>query len=167
MIDTLKRLLPRAQERIPALAELMPPDGYVLVTLHRPSNVDEPETLREIMRALLKISQNVPVIFTVHPRTTPRFQSQARLVITDSGGVQEETTYLGVPCLTVRPNTERPVTIELGTNRLVASTCQSIVEASAPVLANGMQRGAGKGDRPELWDGISSQRIVSVLREVL
>lgn len=194
MIDTLKRLLPRAQERIPALAELMPPDGYVLVTLHRPSNVDEPETLHEIMRALLKIGQNVPVVFPVHPRTTARlqsldlnlekeanlhlieplsyldflaFQSQARLVITDSGGVQEETTYLGIPCLTVRPNTERPVTIELGTNRLVASTCQSIVEASTPILADGRQRTAGEGNRPELWDGISSQRIVSVLREVL
>ena len=140
MIDTLVRLLPKAAAALPARL----PDAYALVTLHRPSNVDEPPMLQEILRVLDEISHELPVIFPIHPRTAQRIaqlgfhpgenfqfwepqsylqflalQQKATVVITDSGGIQEETTFLGVPCLTVRDSTERPVTVEVGTNILV------------------------------------------------
>ncbi|MBN2550119.1 MAG: UDP-N-acetylglucosamine 2-epimerase (non-hydrolyzing) [Anaerolineales bacterium] len=183
MIDTLVSLLPQAQAR-PILADLGLQKGqYVLVTLHRPVNVDHPEVLREILAALDEISQDIPVIFPVHPRTREtlnqhglasariRFlQPQGYLdflaltdaagaVITDSGGIQEETTYLGVPCLTVRTTTERPVTVTLGTNRLVASERQAILDSFSGVSLG--QRGGGK--IPELWDGHAAERIVEVM----
>jgi UDP-N-acetylglucosamine 2-epimerase (non-hydrolysing) len=155
MIDTLVHLLPKAEERWPGLQECYDLQRYVLVTLHRPSNVDAPNTLRGIVAALEEVSQEIPVLFPVHPRTRQRIaefglQSQetnlhlldpfsyldflalqvhADLVLTDSGGIQEETTYLGVPCLTARPNTERPVTVTLGTNQLVESECQALINA--------------------------------------
>ena len=145
MIDTLIRLLPEA-ERAWDNERLRPWQAvpYTLVTLHRPANVDDPAMLRALMAALGEIAQRTPILFPVHPRTRQRLadfnipvdadihladplsyleflalQTRAALVITDSGGVQEETTYLGVPCLTVRDNTERPVTVALGTNILV------------------------------------------------
>ena len=183
MIDTLVSLLPRALER-PALEEQeLTRGGYVLVTLHRPSNVDQPETLGEILYALEEIAERCPVVFPVHPRTRKNIQQfglhsgkirlleplgyldflrlthSAGLVLTDSGGIQEETTYLGVPCLTLRPNTERPVTITLGTNRLVASRCQAILEAFEGVTLG--ER--GKGQIPELWDGHTAERIVQIM----
>lgn len=140
MIDTLVRLLPKAEARWPGLQARFGLERYVLVTLHRPSNVDDPTTLSEIMAALSDISRQITVIFPMHPRTRQRvasldialpvdglmlieplgyldflvLEAHASLVLTDSGGVQEETTYLGVPCLTARPNTERPVTIKSG-----------------------------------------------------
>ena len=214
MIDTLVRLLPKAENR-PILAELglierrstgegkqvskgeftsapphpNTPAQYVLVTLHRPSNVDQPETLREILLALNDIAQEVSVIFPAHPRTRQRvaefglghldfgfrlleplgyldflaLMRCAALVITDSGGIQEETTYLGVPCLTVRPNTERPVTLEMGTNRLVASERRALVEASHEVL-NGLQ--STVHGQIDLWDGQAVERIVGVFMEL-
>ena len=158
----------------------------MLVTLHRPSNVDEPETLREILLALNDIAQEVPVIFPVHPRTRRRMEDgeggkvegsnliileplgcldflalmkDAALVLTDSGGIQEETTYLGVPCLTARPNTERPITVTTGTNRLVESNRKALV-AAARVALNGKWK---NGAVPELWDGQAARRIVKVL----
>ena len=151
--------------------------------------VDEPETLREILLALNDIAQEVPVIFPVHPRTRQRIDGLGfshwllgfrlldplgyldflalmknwALVLTDSGGIQEETTYLGVPCLTARANTERPVTITRGTNQLVASTRLAIVQAARNVLNH--QPRHGTLDRPELWDGHAAERIVAVLRK--
>jgi len=184
MIDTLVRLLPVAAKR-PVLAELGLTEGtYVLVTLHRPSNVDERESLIEILRALAEISQTRPVIFPLHPRTRERIRefglkpapgirmlepqgyldflalTQASgLVLTDSGGIQEETTYLGIPCLTLRANTERPVTVELGTNRLVNSEKSAILEA---VRQTGENR-SKPFSRPPLWDGRAANRIVELM----
>ena len=190
MIDTLVRLLPRAETLWPMLQERFALTSYVLVTLHRPSNVDTPETLAEILTALDEIGQMVRVLFPVHPRTRRRIaesglrfnphhvqlaeplgymefltlQAHASLVLTDSGGIQEETTYLGVPCLTARANTERPVTITDGTNQLVASTRQALVTAAARVLDNPSL--AARAHRPALWDGRAAERIAAILSEV-
>ena len=192
MIDTLVRLLPKAEARWPGLRERLGLDGrYVLVTLHRPSNVDDLATLREIMTALMEISREVPVVFPVHPRTRQRIaalglagpqsaianltfleplgyldflalEAHAGLVLTDSGGVQEETTYLGVPCLTARPNTERPVTITQGTNRLVASAAAELRIAAQAALAEPTMRDVS---RPERWDGNAAGRIALAFLE--
>ncbi len=186
MIDTLVRLLPKAEARWPGLQERFGLERYVLVTLHRPSNVDDLATLNEIMTALIEIGRQIPVIFPVHPRTRQRIASldlgqsterlilvepmgyldflaleaHASLVLTDSGGVQEETTYLGVPCLTARSNTERPVTIRQGTNRLVASRAADLVKAAQEALAMG---GATAAVKLELWDGYAAARVTARL----
>jgi UDP-N-acetylglucosamine 2-epimerase (non-hydrolysing) len=189
MIDTLVRLLPKAEIRWPSLREQYHLDRYILVTLHRPSNVDEPDTLAEIMAALTEISQQIPVLFPIHPRTRTQIsafninynndyliltepfgyldflalQAHTSLVLTDSGGIQEETTYLGIPCLTARPNTERPVTVTHGTNRLVASRRDNLIDATWDVLkTSGPCKSA-----PELWDGMTANRIVRVFQENL
>ena len=164
---------------------------YCFVTIHRPSNVDSPTRLAEVLDMLGKVAKRTDVVFPVHPRTRDRIQSagladslagmgiitiepvgyvdslalmaNARLVITDSGGIQEETTYLGVPCLTLRKETERPVTVELGTNLLVNRDCEAILNAAFEVL-DGRECG---GEIPPLWDGKAGQRIVQVLRDNL
>jgi UDP-N-acetylglucosamine 2-epimerase (non-hydrolysing) len=185
MIDTLLHLLPQAEQRWPRLQAQYQADEYLLVTLHRPANVDEPEPLAEIMAALEAASRWLPVLFPVHPRTRKALieyglgvksealhlieplgyldflalQSHARLVLTDSGGIQEETTFLGVPCLTARPNTERPVTIEKGTNRLVASERRALVAAIEARLLEPQ----AMPEPPELWDGEAAGRIAAVL----
>ncbi len=184
MIDTLVRLLPKA--RMPA--DVSPVDRYALVTLHRPSNVDELDKLQDILDALEQISRQCRILFPVHPRTRQRMkqirripcdsnrfvvleplgyleclalQKNATVVITDSGGMQEETTYLGVPCLTLRENTERPVTVEVGTNTLLGSNLRQLVAEVERVLA-----GRGKtGSIPDLWDGHASERIVDLVME--
>lgn len=193
MIDSLIRLLPKAKER-PILRELglagdgKPPLRYVLATLHRPGNVDDPGKLAEILAALSDIGREAPVIMPVHPRTRQRMSeggtalsparvrlldplgyldflaltADASLVITDSGGVQEETTYLGVPCLTARPNTERPITITHGTNRLVSSTREALVGAALDALGKATD-GSRKASPPALWDGAAARRIADVL----
>jgi UDP-N-acetylglucosamine 2-epimerase (non-hydrolysing) len=162
------------------------PESYALVTLHRPSNVDDPQALAAIMRALDQISRDLPVVFPVHPRTRQRLvdlgfaaagdrldiveplpyleflalQNHARLVITDSGGVQEETTFLGVPCFTVRQNTERPVTVTLGTNTLVGTDVERLRGEVRRVL-----RGEGKqGQMIPYWDGRAAGRIVAAIK---
>jgi len=183
MIDTLIRLLPETE---PRRSPSMPaPKSYGLVTLHRPANVDAPEMLVKIMGTLDEISRRLPLIFPIHPRTRQNLQNigfapsqasftlidplsyldfltlqrHARLVITDSGGVQEETTYLGVPCLTMRPNTERPVTVELGTNILVGADGARLKTEVARILAE-----EGKpGTVPPLWDGNAGERIAAVI----
>lgn len=190
MIDTLVRLLPRAEERTSSLLErLAIPDRYALATLHRPGNVDDPESLAQILAGLAATARELdaPVVFPVHPRTRGRIAefgledavgagtrlldplgyidflaltAGAELVITDSGGVQEETTYLGIPCLTVRPNTERPVTIAEGTNRLVDARADAIVDAARDALSGDRTPG-----RPALWDGRTAARIADVLLE--
>ncbi len=157
--------------------------GYGFVTLHRPSNVDDEAQLRGVIEVLFDIARDIPLLFAVHPRTKAKIVTaglarlfedgrllatpplsylrslglmrEARFVITDSGGMQEETTALGVPCLTVRDNTERPITIEEGTNTLVGSSPRALREAAAEVLANGGKRGRV----PEFWDGKAAERI--------
>jgi UDP-N-acetylglucosamine 2-epimerase (non-hydrolysing) len=189
MIDTLVRLQPQAEARWPTLQERFNLGKYVLVTLHRPANVDEPGTLSKIMAALETISSDTPVLFPMHPRTrnalskhdllptSPNLrivepvgyldflalQQRARLVLTDSGGVQEETTFLGVPCLTVRPNTERPVTISQGTNKLVAAETEAIVVASGKRL----KEQPARKDPPEMWDGKAAERIADVFLNLM
>jgi UDP-N-acetylglucosamine 2-epimerase (non-hydrolysing) len=188
MIDTLIHLLPKAELKFNRLSNLSKNDRYILVTLHRPSNVDDPATLKEIMTALEKISIEIRVLFPVHPRTKERLlefgmepknpqlvileplgyldflalQARAALVLTDSGGIQEETTYLGIPCLTARSNTERPVTISLGTNQLVESKSEVLISAihsqlEAPIKNN---------TEIPLWDGQAAQRIVQVFKQI-
>ena len=186
MIDTLVNRLPAAKAR-PVVGELGLQRGeYILVTLHRPSNVDDPQPLQEILRALEQLAGGRRVIFPVHPRTRQRMQQlgllpqkveflepqgyldflalteAAGLVLTDSGGVQEETTYLGVPCLTLRKTTERPVTVTMGTNRLVASECEAILRA----VEQAGQTELGCVSRPALWDGKAAHRIVEVMLRV-
>ncbi len=162
--------------------------AYGVVTLHRPSNVDQAETLAPILEALAEISRELPLIFPVHPRTRANLErfgielpetirltqplpymaflnlwKDAAVVLTDSGGIQEETTALGVPCITIRENTERPVTVEQGTNVLVGTNPARIREAAARVLAGEGRR----GQVPELWDGRAAKRIVEVLEHYL
>lgn len=196
MIDTLLANRPKAvpADRILSEAGYDPvriENGYGVVTMHRPSNVDVPETLTRLIGALHQVSQDLPLVFAMHPRTrknieafglahlldSPGFivlppqgylemvglMSGARIVLTDSGGMQEETTALGVPCLTMRENTERPITVEQGTNTMVGVNAQAILDGAADVLATG-----GKGGRaPELWDGCAAERIAAHLSEWL
>jgi UDP-N-acetylglucosamine 2-epimerase (non-hydrolysing) len=186
MIDTLVRLLPKARERA-ASNGLRPTSAkYGLVTLHRPSNVDSPPSLRAILTTLNDISRDIPLLFPVHPRTRERIsqlglsdpgarvemidpvgyldflglQTGASLVITDSGGIQEETSYLGIPCLTLRPSTERPVTVEMGTNVLVGEDLDNLRLQVERVLSGTVKTGR----QLPLWDGCASQRIADVLR---
>lgn len=176
MIDTLLRL-----KEVALKAGNRPQGRYGFVTLHRPSNVDDRETLAGIIAALDSIE--LPLIFPVHPRTENRLKqfgitsknirltgplgyldainlmAGATMVLTDSGGVQEETTVLGVPCLTIRQNTERPVTITEGTNTLVGTSGSRIVEEARKILAGGGKRGRV----PKYWDGRAAERIVECL----
>lgn len=179
MIDTLIRLLPLA--KLPAIEM---PEKYILVTLHRPSNVDDPVELKRIVETLVEFSRELPIIFPVHPRTRQRLadfklgenkrlhlidpvgyleflalQKGATAVVTDSGGIQEETTYLGAPCLTVRENTERPVTVTVGTNILVGRDMELLKAEVAKILAGK----AKKGGIPPLWDGRAGERIAQHL----
>ena len=187
MIDTLVRLIPIAEKRWPALRADLELDRFVLVTLHRPNNVDTAEGLREIVSALNEVSDELPVIFPVHPRTRARIsefkvavgenvklvepigyidflalQAHAAVVVTDSGGVQEETTFLGVPCLTVRPNTERPVTITTGTNQLVERKREAIIGSIRAALARSPN---SKKQRPELMGRQSSRTNCQLISE--
>jgi UDP-N-acetylglucosamine 2-epimerase (non-hydrolysing) len=189
MIDSLDLYRP-VWERSEVLPRLGLGRGqYGVVTLHRPSNVDEPGTLRGLVKALAEVGRHLPLVFPVHPRTRKRLESMeaeaeslvaggarfteplgyldfialvdgARLVLTDSGGLQEETTALGVPCLTLREQTERPITVTHGTNRIVGTAPDRIVTESQAVL--GAPRPAVS--RPPLWDGQAASRIVDVLR---
>lgn len=187
MIDTLVRLLPEATK--PKINGLSPDveNGFALVTLHRPSNVDNAEALAKILSVLRALSDHAQVIFPIHPRTAARIkdlhletgaillseplgyleflwlQQNARLVLTDSGGIQEETTYLGVPCLTLRENTERPVTVSEGTNILVGSDFDLLKKEINKITA-----GKPKvGKIPDKWDGKSGLRIANILEELL
>ena len=182
MIDTLLRLRARAAQG-EALARLgLEPRGYGLVTLHRPSNVDDPAQLARLLTALGTVGERLPLVFPVHPRTRSKLEAldvpaglrlveplgylefvqlmdQARLMLTDSGGIQEETTVLGVPCLTIRENTERPITIERGTNTLVGVDADAIVRA-----ANAALEAPLPGEQqPPLWDGRAGERIAAAI----
>ena len=183
MIDTLVRLMPLAESHAEARNRSRFPKRYALVTLHRPANVDDGAVLKRILQSLLEVREELAVVFPAHPRTRKRIadfglnterlqvldplpyveflglQSRATVVITDSGGIQEETTYLGVPCLTVRENTERPVTVTYGTNVLVGRDPLKLRLEVARVLAGE----AKKGKVPPLWDGSAGKRIADVL----
>jgi len=185
MIDSLAASLPAATALNVPAAFGVAGRPYTVVTLHRPSNVDDPATLRDLIEGLDRLAEGCPVLFPMHPRTREVFQgtsdarrnggvrmlepmsylemlglvASAALVVTDSGGLQEETSYLGVPCLTVRPNTERPVTCTLGTNRLVTPDGAMLREAARASLEAGRRE-----PRPiERWDGQAAERIVAVL----
>lgn len=185
MIDTLIRLLPEADRHRPAGI----PEQYFLVTLHRAANVDDTDWLRGMLRELTDLSTHAAVVFPVHPRTRERIKQDPRLhslngrlrlmepmpyleflslqkhalaVITDSGGIQEETTFLGVPCLTVRENTERPITVSLGTNVIVGRSFERLRQAVQGCLAGSRKAGAV----PPLWDGKTGARIAEILAPV-
>lgn len=192
MIDSLLASKQRA-EQLPTLETLgLTPRSYAVCTLHRPSNVDDSRILAGLLQAVAHLSTRLPVIFPVHPRTRRMLSepalfailrdarglrlvdpmgyleflaltSQARLILTDSGGLQEESTALGVPCLTLRENTERPVTVEVGTNIIVGTDPERIQQAADRVLD-----GQGKQGRiPELWDGHASERIAELYERFL
>ncbi len=182
MIDSLVQFLPAAA----ACSRNGYPERYALVTLHRPANVDDPKNLERVLSALIEASEGLDIIFPVHPRTRQRIsefgistqklhllepvpyleflalQSRASVVITDSGGIQEETTYLGVPCLTLRPNTERPITVTVGTNVLVGDDEIKLNNELKNILAGKGKKGA----IPPLWDGHAGDRIAEVLQRI-
>jgi len=160
---------------------------YAVLTMHRPSNVDDKEKLQELLQAFVKISNDLPIVFPMHPRTKKRIEEfglnglvknsnlkilpplpyldflslwkNAKLVITDSGGIQEETTVLGVPCFTIRENTERPITIEQGTNILVGTNAANILKAFGEFKSGKKKTGVV----PNLWDGKTAERIIKIL----
>ncbi len=188
MIDTLLRHKKRAM----ALKVLgnygLRPKDHALLTMHRPSNVDEPSILAGLLQGVGEVQRHIPIVFPAHPRTVKKMwqygfeeklepmsnltiteplpyleflnlMANARVVLTDSGGIQEETTILGVPCLTLRQNTERPVTVTQGTNTVVGVDPQKIIDECSLILRNGGK----KGKIPELWDGRAARRIVDIL----
>jgi UDP-N-acetylglucosamine 2-epimerase (non-hydrolysing) len=186
MIDSLLRFVNDA--RSAPLSEGLSDRGFCVLTLHRPANVDTPSKLAGILDAVIDISGSVPIVFPVHPRTLGRLKefgllaglevhrniriteplsylpflglvSRSQLVLTDSGGIQEETTVLGIPCLTLRSNTERPITCEVGTNVLVGSDPQAIRRAAFAALNEGPRHSR----IPEKWDGRAAERIVAIL----
>lgn len=193
MIDTLRRNLPRAIPLSDILADANRTNfkhsaGYAVLTLHRPSNVDDPDTLRGLLETACKISARLPIVFPMHPRTCAMIEKfglsrmiavpeilqlppmgylemlglmkDARVVLTDSGGIQEETTALGVPCITLRNNTERPITVDQGTNTVAGQDAEKILAAFDGIMRNG-----GKAGRiPEFWDGHASTRIAQEIR---
>lgn len=183
MIDTLIRFLPEADKLFPALKADLSLGSYGLITLHRPSNVDHADTFLPMLSALRELSRELPLIFPVHPRTQQKWakelaesnpsirtiaplgyldflalQKNAKIVITDSGGIQEETTYLGTPCLTLRENTERPITVTLGTNVLIGRDWNLLRKSFHDGLSNSRPARV-----PPLWDGKASDRIADIL----
>lgn len=188
MIDSLNSFIDRADCASILHTLGVQAERYGLITLHRPSNVDVKETFTGILQAFKQIQDDLPLVFPAHPRTRSRLeefgllgdiedypnihlldpvgylefialQRDARLIFTDSGGIQEESTVLGIPCLTIRENTERPVTITEGTNRLVDSSPAAIIEAVGEILDGKVS----EGKIPEKWDGRTAERILSVL----
>ena len=192
MVDTLLKHRDRARQSGMREKLNLSAESFGVLTLHRPSNVDDPKTLEEILDTISEVGKELPIVFPCHPRTRQQLDrsrskhvhdmtkktsglivveplgymeflsliSEARLVLTDSGGIQEETTVLGVPCLTLRENTERPVTVAQGTNVLVGNNPYRILTAVSKVL-NG---GCPKGRVPDLWDGKAAERIVDILQ---
>ncbi|MEJ2616765.1 MAG: UDP-N-acetylglucosamine 2-epimerase (non-hydrolyzing) [Ignavibacteriaceae bacterium] len=186
MIDSLMHYLAKA-EKSPVLKDYsLSPSEYILVTLHRPSNVDSKDFLKDLMILFEKLAEKRKIIFPVHPRTKKNLEDSgyikninkniiltepigyidflaltknSGLIITDSGGIQEESTYLGIQCITVRNNTERPVTVEVGTNHLIGTDLNSVEECTLDILTGKIK----EGKIPEMWDGKTSERIVKYL----
>jgi len=192
MIDSLRRQLERAQQSTILKTHDLGEGDYAVLTLHRPSNVDEQNAFARILDALAVIATQLPIIFPAHPRTRKmieelglanrvaeikdlrlidpvgyldflRLMSGARLVLTDSGGIQEETTVLGIPCITLRENTERPITVEMGTNTIAGTDTTKIVAAATRALDNPPDK--SKPRVPEYWDGHTAERILDALSE--
>jgi len=190
MIDTLKHLLPRAKNRKQYSDYGLKQGGYAFLTMHRPSNVDNPNIFCELIDLFQDLSERLPIIFPIHPRTRKNaqltgielknrgrlkvippvdylgslsLQSGAKLVITDSGGIQEETTFLGIPCLTLRYNTERPITVEKGTSTLVGNDVEKIRYFFDQVLTENYKT----SEKIALWDGNAANRIVDLLERKL
>lgn len=189
MIDSLVNYLPKI-EKSKILEEFeLKPKEYIVVTLHRPSNVDNPENLSKIFEQFEQIAKKHKIVFPIHPRTRKVLESidkkfdnenlilvdpigyinfvklvmKSLIVLTDSGGIQEETTYLKVPCLTIRDNTERPITIELGTNRLIGTNYDKIAKECLAEIENPKQN----TQIPPLWDGRAAERITAKIIELL
>lgn len=189
MIDSLVRIVPMLRTSEILQDYRLEPKKYACVTIHRPSNVDDCNVLREILEGLNEVGRDIPVVFPVHPRTRKKIKemnwepnasrfiitdpmgyidfmqlmSNAAVVVTDSGGVQEETTYMGIPCLTIRENTERPVTVLQGTNRLIKAKAVDIVRE----VHEAMGRTGLPVPKIELWDGMAAGRIFEILKKVL
>jgi UDP-N-acetylglucosamine 2-epimerase (non-hydrolysing) len=192
MIDSLMTQLERARSSTILNSLDLAEESYAVLTLHRPSNVDEQHAFVRILDALEQIAARLPIVFPIHPRTRKmidelglrdrvaavknlrlidpigyldflRLMSRARLVLTDSGGIQEETTVLGIPCITLRENTERPITVEIGTNTIAGTDTTKIVAAATRAL----DRGTDKSNLrvPEFWDGHTADRILDALTE--
>ena len=190
MIDSLIGLMEKAEQSDIMQKMKLEKQGFVLVTLHRPSNVDDKENFIPIMTALKEIQEQLPVIFPIHPRTRKnietfgmekevsslknlylteplgyfdfiKLQKYCKFVLTDSGGLQEESTYMGIPCLTVRENTERPVTVTLGTNEIVGTDTGKIIDSADKIMSGNWK----KGEIPPLWDGKAAERIVRILSQ--
>jgi len=190
MIDSLEMLRNKIETQEAYRNFDLKPKGYGLVTLHRPSNVDDPESLSRLCNVLVQIAEDIPLVFPIHPRTRKNLEQNhllpiahnnkklllpdpinyihfmnlmfnCRFVITDSGGIQEETTYFGIPCLTVRPNTERPITITHGTNQL----CEvKDLESKAEAILSGY---VPQGKKIQYWDGSTAKRIVKHLKSII
>ncbi|MCB0346849.1 MAG: UDP-N-acetylglucosamine 2-epimerase, partial [Bdellovibrionales bacterium] len=189
MMDSLELVRPRIEETKYWEKLSLKPGGYGLITLHRPSNVDDPEQLDTLCQSLVEASRKLPLVFPLHPRTKKNLEAFAllhlledcegiicteplgycdfmsllfacRLVVTDSGGIQEETTYLGIPCLTRRDNTERPITVTMGTNKLVTSE-EIPSEVDAILKSSDCERSV-----PEFWDGQTAKRTAEALRKL-
>jgi UDP-N-acetylglucosamine 2-epimerase (non-hydrolysing) len=200
MIDSLVRALKIARPSSLRSELGLRAKPYVVLTLHRPSNVDNGDELKRTLDAIAEIAQRIPVVFPAHPRTARNIKAtglsavrvwkggllpgrglwmmppasyldfldliqHAVMVITDSGGVQEETTFLGVPCLTYRENTERPVTVSMGTNRVVGCDPQQLLLSALETLENNHSQNRSAPTRHPLWDGRTAPRIVSILKE--
>jgi UDP-N-acetylglucosamine 2-epimerase (non-hydrolysing) len=189
MIDSLEMLRDKIEEQAVYREYGVNNGDYGLVTLHRPSNVDDPNTLKTLCKSLISIADKIPLIFPIHPRTRINLDNNGlmtlvksasglhilepinyirfmnlvfncRFIITDSGGIQEETTYLGIPCLTMRPNTERPITIQQGTNQLC--TLENLENRLEDLLS----KEVSQGRVPELWDGQTASRIVESIKKL-
>lgn len=184
MIDSLRKNLERARQQPPPAGLSLQAGQYAVATLHRPSNVDRPEQLSALMEALASVSSLLPVVFPIHPRTRSRIQeaglalpeqlklieplgylqflglmADCKVMMTDSGGIQEETTALGIPCLTLRDNTERPITVDEGTNTLLGADASRLLPAVEQVLTSGGKQGRV----PDGWDGHAAQRVAEVV----
>ncbi len=186
MIDSLIQYLPKANNSNVLKTYNLTPSRYLLFTLHRPSNVDSIEFLKDLMKLFESLSAERKIIFPVHPRTKKNLEAagfgsnqhknviltkpigyidflsltkNAELIITDSGGIQEESTYLGVQCITVRNNTERPITVEIGTNQLIGTNLGEVEKAARQILKGNVK----KGKIPEFWDGKTAERITEYL----
>ena len=188
MIDSLIHFMEKAEQSTVLKDQNLQENGFVLVTLHRPSNVDNAEQFAKILDAFDTISKEIPIVFPIHPRAQKNLETfglaekaaamnnllllpplgyldfiqlekKCRFVITDSGGLQEETTYLGKPCLTVRENTERPITVQIGTNEIVGSDMEKLTRYARNILAGDWK----KGEIPKYWDGKTADRIVKIL----